>query len=212
MDGCDRRVGLPYEHLNLRFNPFGEIDRNRRAVLAVVDVDEIVERLGCGGFAVQFLGGRGRGKTTHLLAILAEFPGAPYKHIAEGERVTLLPQAPEGVPVFLDELQRLPRKLRRRLFDGHAPLVLGTHRDYSRQLARAGYDVRTVRPGRCLDATTLREILERRIENARRNSGPVPGIGDETIDDLLRRHSDHVRGIENELYERFQELKGVCYV
>jgi len=210
--GCDRRERLAYEHVNLRFNPFGEIERCERADLAVVDVDEIVDRLNCGGFAVQFLGRRGRGKTTHMLAILARFPGASYAHIGEGERLTSLPQATPGGPVFLDELQRLPRKLRGRLFDGRTPLVLGTHWNYSRHLARAGYEVRTVRPARHLDAGVLREILKRRIEHARRGSGPLPAVGDETIDDLLRRHGDHVRGMENELYERFQELKGVCNV
>jgi len=202
-----------YEYLNLRFNPFGEIERPDRAALAVVDIDETVERLGRGGFAVQFLGDRGRGKTTHLLAIQASFPDAPYKHIAEGQRVTSLPQAPPGMPIFLDELQRLPRKLRSRLFDGRRPLVLGTHRDYARHLARAGYDVQTVCLARRLEPKTLAEILKRRIEHARRDSAsPVPVVTDETIADLLRRHGDHVRGMEHELYERFQDLKGFCHV
>ena len=209
---CDRQMVLPYERLNLRFNPFGEIDPGERAALAVVDVDRIVQRLERGGFAVQFLGRRGRGKTTHLLAILAKFPGAPYRHIAENERVTSLPRAADGVPVFLDELQRLGRRLRRKLLDGRTPLALGTHKDYSRHLTRAGYETLTVDPAGRLNATTLREILERRIERARRDTGAVPGIDDDTIGDLLRRHGDHVRGIENELYERFQELKGPCRV
>jgi len=208
-------VTLPfaYEHLNLRFNPFGEIERSDRTALAVVDIDETVERLERGGFAVQFLGGRGRGKTTHLLAIQASFPDAPYLHIAEGQRATSLPQTPPGMPIFLDELQRLPRKLRSRLFDGRRPLALGTHRNYARHLARAGYDVQTVRLARRLDPAALAEILRRRIEHARRDAAsPVPVISDETIADLLWRHGDHVRGIEHELYERFQDLKGLCHV
>ena len=71
--GADRpahRPGLAFAHLNLRRNPFGEPLRAERGELAVADrsmLEEWVERLQRPGFAVQFLGGCGRGKTTHLL-------------------------------------------------------------------------------------------------------------------------------------------------
>jgi len=70
----DRPIALPFAHLNLRRNPFGELDLSQRAALAVVDVDRFVRRLAQPGYAVQFTGDRGRGKTTHLLAILRHFP------------------------------------------------------------------------------------------------------------------------------------------
>jgi len=205
-------LSLPYEHLNLRHNPFGELDPCRRADLAVVDIDEIVSQLRSPRFAVQFLGGCGRGKTTHLLAIRAFFAHSPYMHIAEGQRVRELPEAQAGVPIFLDELQRLPRSLRRKLPVGKNPLVLGTHKDFHRALARAGYEVRTVRPARLLDAARVKRIFERRMEHARRSPGALPAIRGETIADLLRRYGGNVRGMEHEMYERFQELQGVCDV
>ena len=205
-------LSLPYEHLNLRHNPFGEMDSDQRADLAVVDIDEIVSQLKSGRFAVQFLGGCGQGKTTHLLAIRAAFGRGPYMHLAEGQRVETLPEAPAGVPIFLDELQRLPRSLRRKLLAGKNPLVLGTHRDFGRALTRAGYKVRTVRPARLLDAARVKSIFERRIEHARRFGGAAPAIRPDTIADLLRRYGSNVRGMEHEMYERFQELQGVCDV
>lgn len=205
-------LSLPYEHLNLRHNPFGEMDPDRRADLAVVDIDEIVSQLRSPRFAVQFLGDCGRGKTTHLLAIRASFAGAPYKHIAEGQRVGELPEAQAGVPIFLDELQRLPRSLRRKLPAGKNPLAVGTHKDFRRALVRAGYEVRTVRPAGLLDAARIKRIFERRIEHARRSPGAVPAIRGKTIADLLRRYGSNVRGMEHEMYERFQKLQGVCDV
>ncbi|MDP6544629.1 MAG: hypothetical protein QGH60_11605 [Phycisphaerae bacterium] len=206
------RLSLPYEHLNLRHNPFGEVDPCRRAGLAIVDVDEIVSQLRSPRFAVQFLGDRGRGKTTHLLAIRASFGKGPYMHIAEGQRIRELPRAPAGVPIFIDELQRLPRSLRGELPAGENPLVLGTHRDFRRALRRAGYEVRTVRPAELLTATRVKNIFERRIEYARRSPGAVPAVSVETIADLLGRYGSNVRGMEHEMYERFQELQGVCDV
>jgi len=202
-------LSLPYEHLNLRYNPFGEVDADRRASLAVADVAGIVRRLKRGRFAVQFLGDRGRGKTTHLLAIRASFPQAPYVHIAEGQHIRTLPRAANGKPVFIDELQRLPRRLRRTLMAGGSPLVLGTHRDFHRDLVRAGYEVQTVRPAQLLDTARLERIVRRRIEHARRSAGPVPTVRPETIANLLRRYGSDVRAIEDEMYERFQQLQGI---
>lgn len=205
-------LSLPYEHLNLRHNPFGEMDGNQRASLAVVDIEEIVSQLRSPRFAVQFLGGCGRGKTTHLLAIRASFGGGAYMHIAEGQPIRTLPEAPEGVPIFIDELQRLPRRLRRKLLGGDNPLALGTHKDFGRALARAGYEVLTVRPAELLSAARIKSIFERRIEHARRFGGALPVLRGDTIADLLRRYGSNVRGMEHEMYERFQELRGVCDV
>jgi hypothetical protein len=206
------KLSLPYEHLNLRRNPFGEVDLDRRAELAIADVREIVSQLKSGRFAVQFLGGRGRGKTTHLLAIRAHFDGAPYMHLAQDHRAIAAPEAPAGQPIFLDELQRLPRSLRKKLFSGANPLVLGTHRNFARALKRAGYEVRTVRPAGLTDATRVSGIFQRRIEHARRATGAVPTIRPDTIADLLRRYGSNIRRMEHEMYERFQELQGVCDV
>ena len=188
------------------------MDPARRADLAVVDIGEIVSQLRSPRFAVQFLGDCGRGKTTHLLAIRASIGRGPYMHIAEGQRVRTLPEAPEGAAIFIDELQRLPRSLRRKLLGGKNPLALGTHKDFRRALERAGYEVRTVRPAELLSAARVKSIFDRRIEHARRFEGAVPAIGGDTVADLLRRYGSNVRGMEHEMYERFQELQGVCDV
>ena len=94
---------LPYVHLNLRRNPFGEFSEDERTALAVVNVDGICTRLDSPEYAVQFVGEKGYGKTTHLLAILARCSGAGYVHIPEGERA----EVPDGCPILIDEAQRL---------------------------------------------------------------------------------------------------------
>jgi hypothetical protein len=77
---------LPFAHLNLRRNPFGEFQPAQRAVLAVAEVERFVRRLAQPGYAVQFIGDQGRGKTTHLLAIMRHFPRAAYVHVGQGQR------------------------------------------------------------------------------------------------------------------------------
>ncbi len=195
----------PFAHLNLRRNPFGEPELSQRAALAVVRVEPFVKRLKQPGYAVQFLGDKGRGKTTHLLAILQHFPNAAYVHIGEGQR----PRIPRGQPLLIDEIQRLPRRRRRRVFRRPVSLAIGTHEDVGAELARAGFDVQTVEAAASLDADRLQQILNRRIQWARRSPGPIPSLTIETARELIQRFGDDIRAVEWYMYEVFQDLSGI---
>ncbi len=198
-------AGLPFAHLNLCRNPFGELDPTERAALAVVDVEEYVRRLAQPGYAVQFTGDKGRGKTTHLLAVMRHFPRAAYVHICEGQR----PRIPHGQPLLIDEIQRLPPRRRRRVFRRGVSLAIGTHEDVSRELVRAGYEVDSVSPAEMLDPRRLHQILNRRIQWVRRGPGPVPQVELETAAAMIDRFGDDVRAIELYLYDLFQNLPGI---
>ncbi len=197
--------GLPFARLNLRRNPFGEWELAAWAGLAVVDVDRFVARLRRPGFAVQFLGDPGRGKTTHMLALWARFPQARYVHVGENER----PRIPRGHPLLVDEIQRVPAGRRRRLFRRRVSLALGTHEDLHPELAQAGFDVETVQVGGSLDAPRLASILNRRIDAARRGPGPVPWVTESTARAMIDRFGDDVRAIQWHAYDVFQTLRGV---
>lgn len=195
----------PYAHLNLTRNPFGEPAMAERAPLVVAEIAAAVERLRQPGFAIQFLGEAGRGKTSHLLAIRASFPGAPYVHVGEGER----PRIPHGAPLFLDETQRIPAWRRRFLFRRPVSFAIGTHEDHAQELRAAGLEVVTVEPARELTRTRLEAILTRRIEWARRGPGPLPRIPPRTVEALVARAGDDVRTMEHLLYEAFQRSREV---
>lgn len=201
----DARPALPFGPLNLRRNPFGELEPSERAALAVVEVDRFVRRLRQPGYAVQFLGECGRGKTTHLLAITRRFPHAAYVHVGEGER----PRIPHGQPLLIDEMQRVPPRRRRRVYRRPVSLALGTHEDLSSELARAGFEVDSVRLPEMLNAGRLQQILNRRIEGARRGTGPLPLVTLQTAQAMIDRFGDDVRAIELHLYDLFQDLPGI---
>jgi hypothetical protein len=202
---ADAPAALPFGHLNLRRNPFGELEPSERAVVAVVDVDRFVRRLKRPGYAVQFMGEPGRGKTTHLLAILRQFPHAVYVHVCEHER----PRIPPGQPLLIDEIQRLPRRRRRRVYRRPVSLALGTHQDLGAELVRAGFEVETIRPAEMLDARRLCQILNRRVEWARRGPGPLPQVRLHTAQTVIDRFGDDLRAIELCLYDLFQNLAGI---
>lgn len=202
--------GLPFAHLNLRRNPFGEATRAERAALAVAsdrEVDGWVERLGGARFALQLVGDCGRGKTTHLLALHARFPAAPFTRLEPD-----LPARVDPAPlVFVDEAQLLPARRRRALFRACRALALATHEDLQPELQAAGLEVETVRLTG-LDPARLAAILTRRLEWARRGPGPIPWLADDACARLVARFGDDVRAIEDHLYGVFQQLDQVRQV
>jgi hypothetical protein len=195
-------LALPFVHLNLRRNPFGELTAAERTSLAVVDAEAHAARLRRPPAAVQVIGRCGAGKTTHLLAIAARLPGARVVRLDRGEPV------PDAPALVLDEVQWLPRRERLRLFRRRCAFAIGSHEDVGAELSAEGVPTATIRlDGMSVDR--LRVIVERRIEHARRGPGPVPRVPDAALEALVRRHRDDVRAMESELYDAFQSLQRV---
>ncbi len=192
---------LAFAHLNLRFNPFGELDPTERARVAVLPPFELRS-----GEALQVMGEAGRGKTTHLLAWHAANPGSGYEYVPEGSdrlRTRVLPDV-----FFTDEAQRLRRRDLDRLFRSVDRLVIATHADLA---PFAGRPVQTlVLQG--LDVDKLEGIVSRRIEAARRGAGVVPSLSRASLAVLIRRFGDDLRSLEAYLYEVFQSLEEPCDV
>jgi hypothetical protein len=192
----------PWAWCNLGRNPFGELTLEERVDVAVLDVEALAAHVRGPRWALQLIGRAGRGKTTRMLALAARFCGAAYVHLPEAQPC---PAIPVGWPLLIDEAQRLPRGVRRRIFAAGLPLVLATHRNLSAPLRHAGYQVHTERIGGAVDASLVREIARRRIELCRLSrERPVPRLSDDDADWLVRRFKTDLRAIEGYLYERVQ--------
>lgn len=197
-----------YTDLNLRFNPFGRLTPEEEATVALPDLDQVVyaRRLRQPGTAIQFLGPSGRGKTTHLLALRRHFPGAPYIHIARGEAI---PRIPAARILFLDEMQRVPRRQRTALLARGVSYVIGSHLDHSREFARAGLAYEVVTLG-AVTAVRLQAILNRRIVFARRHpQRPVPVVTNTAAQMLLACCGADQWAMNGILYDLFEELTDV---
>jgi hypothetical protein len=193
-------LGLPFEHLNLRRNPFGELPLAERAAVALRE-----ERVALAdGEIGQVVAERGRGKSTLLWSLAASEPGAVYARVGVDPRTTTAP--PNGALYLLDEADRLSGQQLGRLLGRCRRALLATHEDLS---SRAGRPLRTFRLP-ALTLARLRTIVTRRIEHVRRGPGPVPLPSDRTLADLLRRRGDDLRAVQDELYDLFQRLKGVA--
>ncbi|TWU20658.1 hypothetical protein Pla52o_45370 [Novipirellula galeiformis] len=195
------RGGLPWAWCNLWRNPFGELTREERAELAVVDVAELAAGVQGEKAAVQLIGDCGRGKTTRMLALWRHFPDASYVYLDEDLPCGAIA---EGNPLLIDEAQRLPRKVMHRIFAVGLPLVLATHRDLTRALKKAGYRVTTYHLGDTNDARLVLESANRRIEASRLGPGSVPNLSLQDANELVSRFGSDIRGIEGYLYEQVQ--------
>jgi hypothetical protein len=136
-----------------------------------------------------------------MLVLQQAIASATYVYLPEDQPC---PAIPEGNPLLIDEAQRLPRRVRGRVFASGLPLVLATHRDLFRPLRRAGYQVHTELIGRANDESLIYEFLNRRIEASRLERGPVPRLPLRDASVLADRFGSDFRGIEGYLYERVQ--------
>lgn len=197
---------LSPSYLNLRFNPFGSLTAEERGELAVIafDLDPLVRRLKRPGFAVLFLGHSGRGKSTHLFALRSHFPQAPYIYVADGEPTPPFPDAPL---LFIDEMQRVPRRRRRELLTQQASFVIGSHRNHRRELEKAGLAYEVVKLKR-VSVERAQIIFRKRIEFARRSPDrPLPSVSRKTIRRLLIKHRGDLWAVEDDLYDQMQALE-----
>ena len=182
------------------------MSRDERVPLARVEIQEALNHLEQPRACVQFVGDRGQGKTTHLLALASRFPGSAYVHIPEHERCRI-PKL--GDPLLIDEAQRLTIYQRWQVLRSSRRLILGTHEDFARVLSHARRPVLTLAADRLTDAGRLCKIFNARIEAARRATGPVPTITLGTATALHARFGSDIRSIEHALYEIFQQLRDV---
>lgn len=196
-------VQSPYERFNLVRNPFGELPRAERAELAVVDeLDRWLALLNDSKTAIQFVGGCGFGKSTHLAAIEKHLPSATYVYYPEtGHR----PPLPRTRPLLVDEADRMGWRAHWRMLRESGPIVIGTHVDYAWRLSRCGFRVTTVDVERMVTPNLVARILNRRIEASRLDARMlVPQVNVEFAEQLLKRFESNLRRIEHFLYERFQ--------
>jgi hypothetical protein len=195
---------LPFAHLNLRFNPFGELTREERAATAIVDPIDIPVLDSNNRTAIQFVGEHGRGKSTHLIALHKQFKDSPYTQIHLGDNPTFTNNAVQ----FIDSIELLSASRRKKIYRTCDFLALTTHDDLTKELQTAGFEVMSKRIF-INDEQRLKMIIDSRIEFARRDTGSLPNISLITVRQLITKFNNDIRAMEHHLYDVFQQLQEI---
>lgn len=198
---------LAFAALNLRRNPFGCVDPDEEAGLAVVDVGPAAAFLGDsaspGRRAVQILGPPGAGKSTHLRALARRRPGDPVW--AWSAEDGWPPSPPPDGPLFVDDAQVLSRGDLARALRRRRRVALATQGCRARGLRRLGFETLTLAVPAMVDPGHLEAVVGRRLDAARRGAGPVPRPDRAHLESLLHRHGPDLRAILADLYRWVQQ-------
>jgi hypothetical protein len=197
-----------FEHLNLRFNPFGELPADERAQLAVVNVEHLADKLKNPGTAIQFIAPQGRGKSTHLLALhqcLNQYPNHyRYYKASADDTINVIPSD----LVFIDSIDLLQKNERKKIFPLVNSLAFTSHEDLTPELKSQNFEIVSI-PISCTDTPTLANVFKQRIQHARRSQAPIPTIADESVTRLIKLYNDDIRAMEYHLYDTFQSLTDI---
>ena len=206
-------TSLPFARLNLRWNPFGEPALEEHQALFVGGLEDWPSflrpepaRNGGGALrALQLLGPSGCGKTTSLRSLKEFFPDATLVAWCPVHGWPELPATQASV-LLVDDAHMAGGALLRR-FRGYRALALATQKDLAGSFRVSGFETRTVRMPERVGIGRLEEMVQRRLEWARRVTGPLPGVGTSTLQELLDLHGPDLKAIQADLYDRYQQLE-----
>jgi hypothetical protein len=216
MGGELTRRYFPFERLGLRGNPFRALTEDEWAALAWLPpalqaaLDEPLPIL-------QVRGESGRGKSSALLALkrelLARGRDPHYLYLPPGTHRLKRSQL-SGDPMLLDEIERLPVRVRRRLFrtslqsmESPPRLIFSSHDDLTREVER-------IQPASVASVTVpavtseqLMQLLHRRIRAASPSADLPVWFAADAVSLLMDLYGDDLRTIERMAYEVFQRLE-----
>ena len=132
---------LHFEHLNLRYNPFGTLDYQKWSESVIIQTSDYLPHIKI-KHTVLFLGQEGVGKTSYLLALMRYFEDAAYIRLPMFfESSVYIPNAPV---LFIDECQRLLPWQFPYVFRKDRKVVLGSHRNHRFELSLFGWKTKVV--------------------------------------------------------------------
>ena len=86
-------------------------------------------------------------------------------------------------------------------------VAMATQKDLAVWFRESGFETRTILMPDRVSLSRLIEMVQRRLEWARRGPGPVPSVERSTLKKLLDLHGPDLKAIQTDLYDRYQQLE-----
>ena len=203
---------LHFEHLNLRYNPFGTLDYKKWSASIIGNGKDYLPYIGKKK-TVLFLGSEGVGKTSHMLSLQRHFDNPVYVRLPEFSTLTAFEtiKIPDVPVLLLDECQRLLPWQFPFVFRKDRTVVLCSHRNHSFALSLLGWKTKIIRISQD-NSLKVHQILQHKIELSRRTSREIPQISIQHVEYFRRKYGSIIRSMEHELYEIFQNATSITDV
>lgn len=198
---------LRNKEISFDFNPFGGLSdaELEEVVVPKFELADLMKLILNGQpKIVEFVGNKGRGKTTHLKLLQQKLSQYP---------LFLLNSKPnfaevfnnESAIIFIDSIHHFNLFQRIKLFRLKKTIILTTHsgRFLEYKLARKQhfrFDFKGI------EVTVLKTILKNRMQVASGNTETYFEIKEEELADLIKKFGDDYRAILNYLYDEFQTM------
>lgn len=190
---------------SFRFNPFsGVLQEDLEAIIVPkFNTTLLISKIQSpGGLAIEFLGKKGRGKTTHLIYLQQVLQEYPIFLLKVGSSVVEIIKDASPI-VFVDGIHHLSFKDKILLFKTKEKVIYTTH--WSRKLTCfiAKKDLYSI-AFKGIDVGILKEILNKRLLLAsavKLNTEML--FNDKEVTMLIKKYGDDYRGIINYLYEYY---------
>lgn len=191
---------------NYNFNPFaGVLDHEiNHTIVPKFTVAEIVSDIANNqSIAIEFLGKKGRGKTTHLVWLQQQLSQYPIFQLEKTTKLSEIIQHASDI-VFIDGIHHFNFADRIKLFKLKRVVIYTTH--FTRKLAcvLSRKRLKTIR-FKGIDTDILREIIDNRLSLAQKDPQlHRVHFSESELQKLIKTYGDNYRGIINKLYEKYQ--------
>lgn len=193
------------QKLVFNYNPFGGLRQEeiRNTIIPHFDLEEVRTMITSKEVPlIQFLGKKGRGKTTHLIHLHQFFPSAPLLLLDRNPDLSFLDDLPDDL-LFIDSIHHIPLIRRIKLFKKVNTIIFSTHVSRNLEARIAAKKIVTI-PFKGISVDHLTKILRQRIQQSLRNSKQSFELDQIIVQQLIKQFGDDYRGILNYLFDKFQ--------
>lgn len=191
--------------IKYKYNPYGGITEEDLAKVLIpkIDFQQLLKDVELSnGILIEFVGKKGRGKTSHLKMINQLYPSSAlfllnskskqFKEIYESEKEVLL----------IDSIHHLTILERLKLYRSKRKIILTTHisRFWEYKLVKSTYQTYRFKG---IERSHLSKIIRRRLLLAAEPNQEVI-IDVKAMDSLVSRYKDDYRSILHHLYKNFE--------
>lgn len=201
------RMPLPHKKLQtqFKFNPFACIldEDVHKVIVPKIDFEELTKTIRTrSNILIEFVGKKGRGKTTHLTLANQLTPESTIFYLNKNFDTDKILECKSKI-ILIDSIHHIPIRKRNQLFRSQKTILFTTHHSKYIEAKLAGKEI-VKYAFKGLQRDELISITNKRFHLATKHKVPTPNLSSKEANKLINKYGDNIRGIINHLYDTHQ--------